>query len=136
MTIEAAFIKAPTLTTNRLQLRPIRPTDAEAFFAIKSNVEVTRGYGQEPHESIEETREWFSELQMYYAMHKALFWVFTLKDEERVIGSCTLWNFSPDYRCAEIGYELHQKFWRQGVMTEAAEAILDYGFGGAGFASG
>ena len=55
MSIDAAFTHFPSLTTNRLHLRQIQPTDAEAFFAIKSDREVMDFYGDEPHQSLEDT---------------------------------------------------------------------------------
>ena len=36
MTIDAAFTHFPSFTTGRLLLREVRPTDAEALFAMKS----------------------------------------------------------------------------------------------------
>jgi [ribosomal protein S5]-alanine N-acetyltransferase len=45
MSIDAAFTHFPSLTTNRLHLRQIQPTDAEALFAIKSDQKVTEFYG-------------------------------------------------------------------------------------------
>ena len=36
MTINAAFTHFPAFTTDRLHLREVRPTDAEALFAMKS----------------------------------------------------------------------------------------------------
>lgn len=39
-----------------------------------------------------------------------------------------LFNFGTGFHCAEIGYELHRAYWRQGMMTEALPAVLTYGF--------
>ncbi len=128
MTIDAALTHFPVLTTNRLHLRQIRPTDAEAFFAIKSDQEVTRHYGQEPHQSLDDTRAWLQRLQVSYERREALFWCLTFKGADTVIGSCTFWNFDASFRCAEIGYELHQAYWKQGIMAEAVSAILGCGF--------
>ena len=64
----------------------------------------------------------------YYERCEALFWCITLKGEDTVIGSCTFWNFDPDFHTAEIGYELHRAFWQQGIMTEAVACALSYGF--------
>jgi ribosomal-protein-alanine N-acetyltransferase len=34
-----------------------------------------------------------------------------------------------DFRSAELGFELHPEFWRQGLMTETLSAALNFGFG-------
>ncbi len=46
MSIEVAFTHFPSLTTNRLHLRQLQLTDAEALFAIRSDREVMEPYGQ------------------------------------------------------------------------------------------
>lgn len=128
MSIDAAFTYFPLLTTSRLHLRQIRLADAEAFFAIKSDPAVTAPYGQEPHQSLAETREFIQRALDLYERRKAFYWAITLKGEDTIIGSYTLWNFSPDLVCAETGYELGRAYWRQGIATEAVRAVLTYGF--------
>jgi [ribosomal protein S5]-alanine N-acetyltransferase len=128
MSIDAAFTNFPSLTTNRLHLRQIRPTDAEALFVIRSDREVMEFYGQEPQQSLEETHALIQRLQDLYDRREAILWVITLKGEDTVIGSCTFFHFGPDFHYAETGYELHREYWRQGIMTEAMSAILTYGF--------
>lgn len=128
MPIDAAFTHFPALTTRRLRLRGIEVADTEALFAIKSDGEVTRQYGQEPHQSLEDTLGWIQRLQTGYNGRDTLFWALTLQGEDRLIGAGGLWNFDPGFHCAEIGYELHPDYWRQGLMAEAVSAILSYGF--------
>jgi [ribosomal protein S5]-alanine N-acetyltransferase len=132
MSIETAFTQFPCLTTQRQYLRPAAPTDAQALFAIKSDAEVTGRYGQEPHRSLDDTLAWIQRLQDSYARREALFWCITLQGQETAIGGITLWNFGPGFHCAEIGYELHPAYWRQGIMSEAASAVLRFGFGELG----
>ena len=128
MSIDAAFTHFPTLTTSRFYLRQIQPTDAEALFAIRSDREVTASYGQEPQQFLDEARELIQQIQGYYEQRDAIFWGITLKGEDTVIGTVTFWNFGHGFHCAEIGYELHRGYWRQGIMAEAIAAILTYGF--------
>jgi RimJ/RimL family protein N-acetyltransferase len=45
-----------------------------------------------------------------------------------LIGNCGVRVKNPDAREAEIGYELDPNFWGNGYATEAARAILDFGF--------
>jgi ribosomal-protein-alanine N-acetyltransferase len=128
MSIDAAFTHFPSLTTNRLHLRHIQPTDTEALFAIVSDPLVTEPYGREPHQSLEETQALFQRRQALYERREAILWGMTLKGADTVIGSCTLFDFDPDFHCAQTGYELHRAYWRQGLMAEAMSAVLTFGF--------
>lgn len=128
MTIDAAFTRFPTITTNRLYLRQILPGDAEALFATLSDEEAMAFYGHEPHRSLDETRALIQQIQARYGRREAIRWGITLKGEERVIGSCSFHHFASDFRRAETGYELNRAFWGKGTMTEAMSAILTYGF--------
>lgn len=133
MSIDAAFTHFPSLTTNRLHLRQVQPTDAEALFAIRSDPEAMEFFGQEPHQSLDDTRALIQRLQAHYDQREAILWVITLKGDDTVIGSCTFFAFGPDFRYAETGYELHRAYWRQGIMAEAMSAVLTYGFTELGF---
>ncbi|MGO8946712.1 MAG: GNAT family N-acetyltransferase [Ktedonobacterales bacterium] len=128
MTIDAAFTHFPSLTTNRLQLRQIQPSDTEALFALFSDEETMRFYGQEPHRSLDETRESIEQTQTHYAQREAIRWGIGLKVEDQLIGSCGFHHFDPDFHRAETGYALNHACWGQGIMTEAVSAILTYGF--------
>ncbi len=128
MTIEAAFPRFPTLTTERLVLRQIQPTDAAAFFEVLSDANVVRYTSGEPHQSIEQTRELIRRLQAAYDKRESMRWAITLRGEERMIGSCCLWHFDEGFHRAEIGYELHPAFWGQGIASEAVSALLSYSF--------
>ncbi|MBI1258490.1 MAG: GNAT family N-acetyltransferase [Chloroflexi bacterium] len=128
MSVETVFREFPVLTTHRLTLRQLQPGDAEALFTIKSDFEVTKHYGQEPHQSLADSLAWIQRLHESYAHCEAVAWCVTLKGEDTLIGVCTLWNLDPSYHHGEIGYELHPAFEKQGIMTEALSAILTFAF--------
>ena len=128
MTFDEAFSYFPTLTTNRLFLRSIMPGDAEALFAIRSDVEAMKYFGQEPYESLDETKDVIRRMEERYTRKEALRWGITLQGEDRLIGSCTLFHFDEGFDRAETGYELNRAFWGKGIMTEAMSAILTFGF--------
>ncbi|MDB5074422.1 MAG: N-acetyltransferase [Chloroflexi bacterium] len=128
MAFDAAFTHFPRLTTDRLLLREIQPGDAEAIFAIFSDEEAMEFYGHPPHQSLDDTHGLISQIQTRYAKREGIRWGITLKDDDRVIGSCGLRKFDDGRHHAETGYELHREFWGQGLMAEAMVAILTYGF--------
>jgi len=51
-----------------------------------------------------------------------------LQRERRLIGNCGIRMRNPDSGEADIGYELDSRYWRQGYATEAAQAMLTFGF--------
>jgi [ribosomal protein S5]-alanine N-acetyltransferase len=128
MSIDSAFTHFPTLTTNRLHLRQIRPADAEALFEIRSNRAVMDFYGEEPHQSLADTHALIQQIRDAYERREALLWGIALKEEDIIIGSCTFFAFGPGFHYVETGYDLHQAYWRRGIMAEAMPAILTYGF--------
>lgn len=50
------------------------------------------------------------------------------KDDGRMIGNCGIRINAPEHREANIGYELNPDEWGQGFATEAASAIVRFGF--------
>jgi ribosomal-protein-alanine N-acetyltransferase len=118
------------LETERLLLRHLEPNDLDDLFALYSDQEV-RQYFPEGTLTYEETKkelEWFRnghperpELGLWATIHKAT---------DRFIGRCGLLPWVIDERPeVEVAYMLAKEVWGQGLGTEAAQAILDYGFG-------
>ena len=50
----------------------------------------------------------------------------------KLVGSCHLFVEHPTLREAWIGYVLAREYWGKGIMTEAARALLAFGFGELG----
>ena len=50
------------------------------------------------------------------------------KDQKQLIGNCGIRINDMELREANIGYELDSQFWGKGYATEAARAILRFGF--------
>ena len=125
---DAAFTTFPALTTERLRLRQIEPRDAEALYAIYSDAETMRYYG-EPYQSREELELALSLRREDYAARRAIRWGIALAGDDTLIGSCGFHHFDEGHFRAETGYILNRAYWGQGIMTEALAAIISYGFG-------
>ena len=123
------FARFPRITTERLLLRQIVPDDADALYATFSDEAVMEFYGDEAHRSLDDSRHLIHLQQEWYARRAGIRWGITRHGEESIIGSCGLFNFDEERRRAEVGYELRQAYWRQGIMREALTAILSLAFG-------
>ena len=128
MSIDAAFTDFPVLTTNRLVLRHIEPTDAEALFEMFSDAETMKFNGHPRQQSLDNTYAWITEIQGRYDRREAMRWGVTLQETDRVIGTCSFHRFGPGYHRVEAGYELNRAYWGKGIMFEAMSAVVAYGF--------
>lgn len=117
------------LETKRLILRHLIAEDFEALFALYSDAEVRR-YFPEGTLTYEETKE---ELQWFLNGHPEYpelgLWATIHRESGELIGRCGLLPWMIDDRPeVEVAYLLAKEYWGQGLGTEAARAILHYGF--------
>lgn len=117
------------ITTDRLLLRPFRASDFEAAHAYASVEEVTRYTSFGPN-SPAETREFLARAEAEAAEEPRQHYNFaiTLRGEDHVIGGTGFRIDQPAHRGAELGYVLHHDYWGRGIATEAAAAVMRFGF--------
>ncbi len=116
------------LTTERLRLRPYLPSDAEALFAIYSDIRVMRYWSYPPWPSIDKAYEMIAKDAIELATGEHVRLGMETLDDARLIGHCSLFNLNAQCRRAEIGYGLAFDAWGHGYMHEALTAVLNYGF--------
>ena len=117
-----------TLSTDRLVLRPLLPTDADAVFAMRSDPIVQR-YGSHPPWTDRQTAVAYIERDMgaMAAGNGAQFGI-ERREDGAVIGTCTLYALDAQSRHAECGYTLLPSAWGKGYASEATTRLLDWGF--------
>ena len=98
------------------------------MFEVKSDPEVTFLYGEKPHRSVEDTRKWAQDCIDAMAKHEVMIWTILLRSSGEPVGTACFWHFQPANHCAELGYELHPAYWKRGIMSEALEPVLRFGF--------
>jgi ribosomal-protein-alanine N-acetyltransferase len=116
------------LDTRDLHLRPSNKQDAEAMFAMLSDPESMKYWSDPPITDIKEAIVVLDKDLESDAQGNSMCWAVTLKGEDEMIGKCILFQFSPTNRRAEIGYILNHNYWRQGLMQQALEAVINFAF--------
>ena len=122
------------LVTNRLVLRSFEENDGEPLHEVRSDPEVGR-YSHFHPETEEETRGWLAETLEYDRAHsddpaRAYNLAILLKAEDRLIGWIGIGRPSRPSSPGDLdfGYALKRRYWGQGYMTEAVQALLVLGF--------
>ena len=114
--------------TERLSLRIITPTDAQDIFEIRSNPEINKFLQRNPPKNSFEALEFILNIKRNSANNEIVFWGISLQNNPKLIGIICLWKFSEDRKTAELGYELLPEFQGKGMMSEAVNFVLNYGF--------
>ncbi|ELR71040.1 GNAT family acetyltransferase [Fulvivirga imtechensis AK7] len=127
--MKPGLVPFPEITTPRLLLRKPTEEDGEAVLFLRSDKEVNKYIKRAKAGSLEDARAFLKRIIRGIENGENFYWGITLKETPELIGSICLWNFSVDKRKAEIGYELDPKYQHQGIMKEALQAVLDFGFG-------
>ena len=114
--------------TERLVLRTITELDSHDILEIRSNPEINQFLQRNPPKNSLDALEFILNIQRKSANKQMVFFGISLKNPSKLIGSICLWKFSEDGKTAELGYELLPNFHRKGLMTEALNFMVDYGF--------
>ena len=122
------FTPFPVLTTERLTLRCLELSDDQLLFKLRSNKIVNKYIARPKQKDIKEIRAFISKINDEINNNEWIYWVISLKDDPTLIGDICLWNFSDEKTVAEIGYELDPAFHGKGIMSEALEKIIEFGF--------
>jgi ribosomal-protein-alanine N-acetyltransferase len=51
-----------------------------------------------------------------------------LEHDDQLVGTCGFNEWSREHRWAEVGYDLAQAYWGQGLMRQAVAAVLEWTF--------
>lgn len=117
----------PILCTDRLTLRQLSINDDKEIFALRSNNEVNKYIDRAPSDTIEDARNFIHKIEEIVNKNEGIYWAITLTDNDNLIGTICLFNFSTENDQAEIGYELLPIFQGQGIMHEAISKVISFG---------
>jgi [ribosomal protein S5]-alanine N-acetyltransferase len=136
-TTHATFVKRfmnltsmqqPELTTDRLLLRSLTQTDAPQVQQLAGDEAIAATALNIPHPFEDGMAEaWIATHESDYTVGKAANWAIVLKQTQRLIGAVGL-SLSAANAHAELGYWIGKPYWGKGYASEAAQAVIKFGF--------
>jgi RimJ/RimL family protein N-acetyltransferase len=128
-------VKAPTLVTPRLILRPWREADLAPFAALNADPRVMELMPGRLDRA--ESDSMAARIAAHFDRHGFGLWAVEAPGAAPFIGFVGLSR--PDFEagftpCVEVGWRLAVEHWGRGYATEAARAAIDFGFAPAGHA--
>jgi ribosomal-protein-alanine N-acetyltransferase len=125
-------MELPTLTTARLVLRPYSLPDVADLVRLAGAREVAATTLRIPHPYHEQDAlDFIASCRADAELGLSARLAITLRESGELCGGIGLRINSVHHR-AELGYWLGVPYWRRGYATEAARAVVEYGFGALG----
>lgn len=118
----------PVLHTKRLLLRQMTEADADKIHKLFTDAIVNQFIQRPPERKDKDGLAFVERITKSIANNEISHWIITKKDNSQVLGSICLWNFIDDRSVAEVGYDLFPQFHGKGIMTEALNEVLEFGF--------
>ena len=119
---------APTLQTERLILRSLTLEDAQDVQHLAGERDVAATVIRIPHPYEEGmAEEWIRSCYDTFEKEEGLHFAITLRTERNLIGVIGL-ELDRESENSELGYWIGKPYWNCGYATEAAKAVVAYGF--------
>ncbi len=125
------MIQQPTLATERLFLRPMTLADAPEVQRLAGDYDVAANALDIPHPYPDGVAgSWIVGHEEGFLLGELAVFAITRADEHTFIGAIGLMQIDRRHRRGELGYWIGKPYWNRGYATEAAGAVIAYGFGG------
>lgn len=117
------------IETQRLILREFDDEDWVSVHAYASDPEVSKYMEWGPNTE-KETRNFVKGARHFRRDDPRRHYELAIfhKEDKRLVGGCGLTVFDPGLKQAALGYTLHRSYWNKGIASEAAAALIRYGF--------
>ena len=117
----------PVIKTENLVMRKVRPEDIVLYNAL-SDPSTSLYEFWEPHRTYEDTQEFLEKIFARYAAGKYFNWTIERREDGEPVGMISFHDIFPLHARADIGFWIVKRFRNNGYATEAAAAMIDYGF--------
>lgn len=118
----------PTIETDRLILRPFSLADAVDVYRLAGERDIAATTQNIPHPYPEDlASHWIETHAGDFARGIAAHFAIALRPSDRLCGAIGL-VLDTDNNCGELGYWIGKPYWRRGYCTEAALAVVKFGF--------
>lgn len=128
MELKLDFSPFPILETERLILRELVHADVKEVFYFRSDKEIMKFIPRPLAQTEQDALDHIDMMQEAIAKEDGINWGITLKGNDKIIGIAGLYRINkPSFR-AEIGYLLDPEHQGKGIISEAVQKIVEYGF--------
>ena len=127
--LDINFSPFPNLETKRLSLRQVKANDADAILSLRSNDEVMKYIPRPYLKTKEDALELIVMFDDKIESGIGINWgIYFLEEPEKLLGIIGYYRMKPEHYRAEVGYMLFPEYNGKGIVSEALQKVIEYGF--------
>ena len=123
-----SFLPFKELESERLLLRQITSDDVNEVFELRSNPETMKYIPRPLTTTKDEAMAHVKMIQDKIETNEGINWAITLKGNPKMIGIIGHYRIRWEHFRSEIGYMLLPEYQGKGIITEAIQLMIHYGF--------
>jgi ribosomal-protein-alanine N-acetyltransferase len=123
-----SFTPFPNLESNRLLLRHVSTDDINEIMELRGNPETMKFIPRPLVTSPEMALEHIDMITKKIETNEGINWAITLKGSPKLLGIIGHYRIQHENYRSEIGYMLLPEYQGQGIVSEAINMVLDFGF--------
>ncbi len=127
--METAFqfpLRVPELRSAGILLREMNQEDVPAWYARLLEPEARTLAGDPEPNSIEQVHDWLRHHHAAFKSKSGIRWAIQIDRVAESVGSIGLVRIDLEARTSEIGTAIAKPYWRKGIVTRAADLVIDY----------
>lgn len=126
--LEFHFSPFPVIETERLVLDRVTEADFKEVFELRSNPETMKYIPRPLVKNDEDALEHIKMIDEKIENNTGINWGIRLKGDTKLLGIIGFYRMQPENYRAEIGYMLSPDFHGKGIVPEAVNVLINFGF--------
>ena len=127
--LQTNFFPFPELKTKRLFLRRLNKEDLQQILLLRSSEDVMKYIDRKRAKDLKDAEDFLKMIDEALDTGDGILWGIELKKKPGLlIGYICYWRLMKEHYRAEVGYMLLPEFWNNGIMKEALNEVIVYGF--------
>lgn len=123
------YAKFPYIVTDKIILRKIEETDIDGLFEIYNNENVFTYIPGDIKKNKVTVQNMIGHFERDFNKRKGIFLGISLvQAPNEIVGIAELFEYDAKVNMITIGYRLNERYWGQGIATQAVKALVDYLF--------
>lgn len=123
-----SFLPFPNLESERLLLRQLSVDDVGEIFTLRSNPETMKYIPRPLATNVEEALSHIKLINETIEKGEGINWGITEKGNPKLLGIIGHYRIKWEHSRSEIGYMILPEHQGKGIISEAIQLIIDYGF--------